>query len=146
MEGSSSVEDELEDATHQMWDQLLAANMLPPDVVASGITVTDDVLRAIYPALMKASLPISPPDPVMDVPAVFNSDTARPAPWEMALARDVAEARSPYSKWSVPHAGGGPPPVSKPVSVLVATKGSSDVLSAPPADPATRTSVKTTTT
>ena len=132
------MEDEVEDATHQIWDQLLAANMLPHDVVASGIKVTDDVLRAIYPAL--TSLPISPLEPAMDVPAVFNSDTARPAPWEMALARDVAEVRAPYSKWSVPCTGGDPPPVSKPVSVLVATKGSSEVLSAPPAGPATRRS------
>ena len=140
MDGSSSMEDEVEDAPHQMWNQLLAANMLPPDVVASGIIVTDDVLRAIYPSL--TCMTISPPAPSEEVHAVFNSDTGRPSPWETALARDVAEMNStpPINEWSVPYAGGDPPPASRPVSVLVATRGSSDVMSAPPMPPASRRS------
>ena len=132
LEGSSSAEDEVEDGTHQMWDKLLDANMLPADVVASGIKVTDDVLRAIYPSLMHMQM--SPPVPIEESTTVVNSDTGRPASWERALARDVAETNSspPTNGWSVPRAGGGPPPVSRPVSALVATRGSSDVLSASP--------------
>ena len=111
-----------------MWDQLLAANMLPADVVASGIKVTDDVLNAIYPSLVR--MQISPPAPTEEI----TTETGHPAPWERALARDVAEtnASPPTNGWSVPYAGGGPPPVSRPVSVLVATRGSSDGPSASP--------------
>ena len=100
LEGSSSAEDEVEDSPHQVWDQLLAANMLPADVVESGIKVSDDILRAIFPVL--TDLTIGPSE---QIPAEINPDAARPAPWRVAVARDSALPAPPSNGWAVPCSG-----------------------------------------
>jgi hypothetical protein len=77
-EGASSLDGEVEVGPSEWWDQLLAAGVLPPDVVASGTRVTDEVLMGLFP---QASVPVNAfqaLEPVHQIPVPIQQQQGPP--------------------------------------------------------------------
>ena len=120
-ESAFSLDDEVEVGPSEWWDQLLAAGVLPPDVVASGIRVTDEVLMGLFP---QASAPVNAfqaLEPVHQVPVPIQQQQGPPhrqGGWGAALARDVQQNTRPTG-WTRPYPSNSPHPAARTVSVNV---------------------------
>ena len=98
-EGASSLDDEVEVGPSEWWDQLLAAGVLPPDVVASGIRVSDEVLMGLFPQAIGTcgrfpSARTSSPTPGSDS-ATTRATSIKQVGWRAAVARDAQQNTRP---------------------------------------------------
>jgi hypothetical protein len=75
--GSSNFDDEVELGRSEWWDQLLAVGVLPPDVVASGIRVTDEVLMGLFPQAAAPATVCVPSSRTVSPRSCPNSATTR---------------------------------------------------------------------
>ena len=120
IEGASSFDDEVEAGPSEWWDQLLAAGVLPPDVVASGIRVSDEVLKGLFPQAM-APVDVFPAPIAHQLPAPIQQQQGPPrqeAGWRAAVARDTQHNTRPTG-WVRPYPTSSPPPPARNVSVNV---------------------------
>ena len=120
IEGASSFDDEVEAGPSEWWDQLLAAGVLPPDVVASGIRVSDEVLKGLFPQAM-APVDVFPAPIAHQLPAPIQQQQGPPRQevgWRAAVARDTQHNTRPTG-WVRPYPTSSPPPPARNVSVNV---------------------------
>ena len=120
IEGASSFDDEVEAGPSEWWDQLLAAGVLPPDVVASGIRVSDEVLKGLFPQAM-APVDVFPAPIAHQLPAPIQQQQGPPRQqvgWRAAVARDAQQNTRPTG-WVRPYPTSSPPPAARNVSVNV---------------------------
>ena len=124
IEGASSFDDEVEAGPSEWWDQLLAAGVLPPDVVASGIRVSDEVLKGLFPQAM-APVDVFPAPIAHRLPAPIQQQQGPPRQevgWRAAVARDTQHNTRPTG-WVRPYPTSSPPPPARNVSVNVSGLG-----------------------
>ena len=120
IEGASSFDDEVEAGPSEWWDQLLAAGVLPPDVVASGIRVSDEVLKGLFPQAM-APVDVFPAPIAHQLPAPIQQQQGPPRQqvgWRATVARDAQQNTRPTG-WVRPYPTNSPPPAARNVSVNV---------------------------
>ena len=120
IKGASSFDDEVEAGPSEWWDQLLAAGVLPPDVVASGIRVSDEVLKGLFPQAM-APADVFPAPIAHQLPAPIQQQQGPPRQqvgWRAAVARDAQQNTRPTG-WVRPYPTSSPPPAARNVSVNV---------------------------